>query len=80
MARYSLDKAKIKVLLLEGVHPSAVTHFNAAGYHEVEYLKGALDEQELLEKIQNVHFLGIRSRTHLTEEVFAQAKKLVAVG
>ena len=80
MARYSLDKAKIKVLLLEGVHPSAVTQFNAAGYHEVEYLKGALDEQELLEKIQNVHFLGIRSRTHLTEEVFAQAKKLVAVG
>ena len=80
MARYSLDKAKIKVLLLEGVHPSAVTQFNAAGYHEVEYLKGALDEQELLEKIQNVHFLGIRSRTHLTDEVFAQAKKLVAVG
>lgn len=80
MGRYSLDKAKIKVLLLEGVHPSAVTQFNAAGYHEVEYLKGALDEQELLEKIQNVHFLGIRSRTHLTEEVFAQAKKLVAVG
>ena len=80
MSRYSLDKAKIKVLLLEGVHPSAVTQFNTAGYYEVEYLKGALDEEELLEKIQNVHFLGIRSRTHLTEEVFAQAKKLVAVG
>jgi Phosphoglycerate dehydrogenase and related dehydrogenases len=80
MGRYSLDKAKIKVLLLEGVHPSAVAQFNAAGYHEVEYLKGALDEAELIAKIRDVHFLGIRSRTHLTEQVFAEARKLVAVG
>ena len=80
MGRYSLDKSKIKVLLLEGVHPSAVTQFNGAGYYEVEYLKGALDEDELLAKIKDVHFLGIRSRTHLTEKVFAEARKLVAVG
>lgn len=68
------------MLLLEGVHPSAVTQFNGAGYYEVEYLKGALDEDELLAKIKDVHFLGIRSRTHLTEKVFAEARKLVAVG
>ena len=80
MGRYSLDTSKIKVLLLEGVHPSAVTQFNGAGYYEVEYLKGALDEDELLAKIKDVHFLGIRSRTHLTEKVFAEARKLVAVG
>lgn len=80
MGRYSLDKSKIKVLLLEGVHPSSVAQFNAAGYYEVEYLKGALDEEELLAKIKDVHFLGIRSRTHLTENVFAEARKLVAVG
>lgn len=80
MARYSLDKDKIKVLLLEGVAPSAVEEFNKAGYSNVEYLKGALDKEELLEKIKDVHFLGIRSRTFLTPEVFAAAKKLVAVG
>lgn len=80
MGRYSLDKDKIKVLLLEGVAPSAVEEFNKAGYSNVEYLKGALDKEELLEKIKDVHFLGIRSRTFLTPEVFAAAKKLVAVG
>jgi len=58
MGRYSLDKSKIKVLLLEGVHPSAVTQFNGAGYYEVEYLKGALDEDELLAKIRMCIFSG----------------------
>lgn len=80
MTRYSLDKAKIKVLLLEGVDPSAVELFHQAGYTQVEYLKGALDDAELLEKIRDVHFLGIRSRTHLTEAVLDVAEKLVAVG
>lgn len=80
MGRYSLDKDKIKVLLLEGVAPRAVEEFNKAGYSNVEYLKGALDKEELLEKIKDVHFLGIRSRTFLTPDVFDAAKKLVAVG
>jgi len=80
MGRYSLDKDKIKVLLLEGVAPSAVEEFNKAGYSNVEYLKGALNKEELLEKIKDVHFLGIRSRTFLTPDVFDAAKKLVAVG
>ncbi|MGL4205971.1 MAG: phosphoglycerate dehydrogenase [Aeromonadaceae bacterium] len=80
MSRYSLDKAKIKILLLEGVHPSAVDVFKAAGYSEVEYHKGALDDEALLAKLQDVHFLGIRSRTQLTDAVLAAAPKLVAVG
>ena len=80
MTRYSLDKSKIKVLLLEGVDPSAVELFHQAGYSQVEYLKGALDDAELQEKIRDVHFLGIRSRTHLTEEVLSRAEKLVAIG
>ena len=80
MSRYSLDKAKIKVLLLEGVHPSAVEIFQAAGYSEVEYQKGALDDEALLAKLQDVHFLGIRSRTQLSDAVLAAAPKLVAVG
>ncbi len=80
MVRYSLDKDKIKILLLEGVDPSAVETLKKSGYNNVEYLKKALDHDELIEKIQDVHFLGIRSRTHLTEEVFSYAKKLCAVG
>ena len=76
----SLDKAKIKFLLLEGVHTSAVEMLRNAGYSQIESLPSALPEAQLKEKIADVHFLGIRSRTQLTEEVFAQAHKLAAVG
>lgn len=80
MGRYSLEKDKIKVLLLEGVDPSAVETLNKAGYTNVEYLKKAMDREELLEKVKDVHFLGIRSRTNLTDEIFENAPKLCAVG
>lgn len=80
MSKTSLDKSKIKFLLLEGVHQNAVDTLKAAGYTNIEYLTGSLPEAELKEKIADVHFIGIRSRTHLTEEIFACAKKLVAVG
>ena len=60
MHALSLDKDKIKILLLEGVDPSAVEVLNKAGYTNVEYDKKAYDGQELLDKIENVHFLGIR--------------------
>jgi D-3-phosphoglycerate dehydrogenase len=76
----SLDKAKIKFLLLEGVHASGVDVLRAAGYSQIETLSSALPDEELKRKIADVHFLGIRSRTQLTEEVFAHAHKLVAVG
>ena len=76
----SLEKSKIKILLLEGVDPSAVETLKNAGYTNVEYDKKAYDGQELLDKIENVHFLGIRSRTHLTREVLQHAKRLVGVG
>src|SRR5690349_24799707 len=80
MATNSLDKNKIKFLLLEGIHSSAVDVIRAAGYTQIETVSGALEGEELQRKIADVHFLGIRSRTQLTEEVFAHAKKLVAVG
>ncbi|GAA4341638.1 phosphoglycerate dehydrogenase [Variovorax defluvii] len=80
MSKTSLDKSKIKFLLLEGIHPSAVEVLRAAGYDNVETLSGALPEEELRRRIADVHFLGIRSRTQLTAEVFAAAQKLVAVG
>jgi len=80
MSKTSLDKSKIRILLLEGVHQSAVEAFNAAGYTNIEHLKQSLPEEELIEKIADAHFVGIRSRTQLTEKVFDAAKKLVAVG
>ncbi|MGJ8525821.1 D-3-phosphoglycerate dehydrogenase [Halomonadaceae bacterium LMG 33818] len=80
MAKTSLDKSKIKILLLEGIHQSAVDNLHAAGYSNIERLKTSLSEEDLIEKIKDVHFIGIRSRTQLTEKVFQAAEKLTAVG
>ncbi|CAQ80228.1 phosphoglycerate dehydrogenase [Aliivibrio salmonicida] len=80
MAKVSLEKEKIKILLLEGLHPSCVEVFQADGYTNIEYHKGSLSEEELLEAVKDVHFIGLRSRTQLTQEVFDAANKLVAVG
>ena len=80
MANTSLDKSKIKFLLLEGVHQSALDTLHEAGYTNIEYLKTSLPDDELKERIKDAHFIGIRSRTHLTEEIFAAAEKLIAVG
>ena len=80
MSKTSLDKSKIRFLLLEGVHQNAIDTLNAAGYTNIEYITGALQEAELKEKIADAHFVGIRSRTQLTEEVFECAEKLIAVG
>ena len=80
MAQQSLEKSKIKFLLLEGVHPSARATLQQSGYSNIEEHKKALPLEELKVAIANAHFVGIRSRTQLTQEVFDAAKKLVAVG
>jgi D-3-phosphoglycerate dehydrogenase / 2-oxoglutarate reductase len=80
MAKISLEKDKIKILLLEGLHSSAVETLQAAGYTNIEYHKGSIDEAQLLESIADAHFIGIRSRTNLTEDVISAAKKLVGIG
>ncbi|OMH39552.1 phosphoglycerate dehydrogenase [Motiliproteus sp. MSK22-1] len=76
----SLGKSKIKFLLLEGVHQSAVDALNAAGYSNIDYLATALPEEELIERVKDVHFIGIRSRTQVNEKVLDAANKLLAVG
>ncbi|MEH6577229.1 MAG: phosphoglycerate dehydrogenase [Amphritea sp.] len=76
----SLKKDKIKILLLEGVHQSAVDTLKASGYSNIEYLSTALPEEELIERIKDVHFLGIRSRSQLNDRVLSAAEKLLAVG
>ncbi len=80
MAQQSLEKSKIRILLLEGVHPSAVQTLESAGYHNIESHKKALPTEELKLAIADAHFVGIRSRTQLTEDVLACANKLVAIG
>lgn len=80
MSNNSLSKEKIKILLLEGVHPSAVEELKAKGYSNIEYLKTSLSEEELIAKIADVHFIGIRSRTDLNKNVLSHAKRLVAIG
>ena len=76
----SFDKSKLKILLLEGVHSSAERIFSDAGYQNIETVKTALTGEELKSRLEGVHFLGIRSRTTLTRDIFEAADKLVAVG
>ena len=80
MEKYSLAKDKIKILLLEGLHQSAVQTFKNQGYTNIEYLKTSLPEDQLIERISEAHFVGIRSRTQLTERVLDAANKLMAIG
>ena len=77
---YSLDKEKIKVVLLEGIHKSATDFFQANGYTNIESFSDAPDEAILLEKIKSANIIGIRSRTQLTKEILNSAGKLLAVG
>ena len=76
----SYPRQDIKVLLLEGVSASAVENFRRAGYSQVELHAKSLPEDELKARIADAHIIGIRSRTQLTAEVLAQAKRLIAVG
>lgn len=78
--KVSLDKSKIKFVLFEGVHQSALDTLHAAGYTNIDYYKKALDGDELKEAIKDAHFIGLRSRTHLTAEMIEAAPKLIAVG
>ena len=80
MSKTSLDKSKIKFLMLEGVHPSAIEVLKNAGYSQIETLAKALQGDELKAKLADVHFVGIRSQSQLTADVLSAAPKLVAIG
>ncbi len=75
----SYPKNRIKVLLLENIHSDAVTIMKNEGYN-VTTISGALDEEELCEKIKDVSVIGIRSKTQLTAKVLEHANRLIAVG
>ncbi|MFY7879293.1 MAG: phosphoglycerate dehydrogenase [Lacibacter sp.] len=76
----SYPKEKIKILLLENISETAVKHIKDSGYASVKKLSGALSEEDLIKEIKDVHLLGIRSKTMITEKVLQAAEKLQAIG
>jgi len=80
MEKVSLDKNKIKIVLLEGVHQNALDVLHASGYSNIDYHKKALEGDQLKQAVADAHFVGIRSRTQLTADVLQSARKLVGVG
>ncbi|WP_339710220.1 phosphoglycerate dehydrogenase [uncultured Kriegella sp.] len=75
----SYPKNRIKILLLENVHPAAFDNLSQDGF-SVELVKHSLSEEELIAKIKGVHVLGIRSKTQVTQKVIEAANKLLVVG
>ncbi len=80
MNKTSLAKSKIKILLLEGIHPSAVEAFQVDGYSAIEAHPKALPEARLLETISDAYIVGIRSTTQLTAKVLERASRLMGIG
>ncbi len=79
IALTSFPKQEIKVLLLENVHASAHDIFGAEGY-QVEAVPRALREEELVERLPEIHLLGIRSKTRVTARALEAGKRLLSVG
>ena len=79
-ANLSLPKDQIRILLLEGVAQTAVDALNAAGYTNIDHRKTALDVADLIEALQGVRLLGIRSRTQITEPIVEAVPRLMAIG
>ncbi|RYG41911.1 MAG: phosphoglycerate dehydrogenase, partial [Chitinophagaceae bacterium] len=76
----SYPKEKVNILFLENISDSALKLFRDAGYSSVRKLTGALPEEELIKEIKDVHLLGIRSKTQITQKVLDAAAKLQAIG
>lgn len=76
--RWSYPRSRMRILLLENIHPAAVERLTEAGY-QVESITGALDEDALIERLKGVHVLGVRSKTEVTARVLAYADRLMAV-
>ncbi|CAB4252233.1 similar to Saccharomyces cerevisiae YIL074C SER33 3-phosphoglycerate dehydrogenase, catalyzes the first step in serine and glycine biosynthesis [Maudiozyma barnettii] len=73
------SKSDIKILLLENINSQAIVSFRDQAY-QVESYRDALPESVLIEKIRDVHAIGIRSKTMLSKEVLKQAKNLMVIG
>ena len=80
MTKTSLDKSKIKILLLEGIHPSAVEKFRQDGYDNIECHQKSLTGAALEQAAADAYFVGIRSATQLQRAFFESASRLTGVG
>lgn len=80
METLSYPKNKIKVVLLENIHPRAVEIFHDEGFTNLEHLGSALKDEELISKIKDAHLVGIRSGTHITKDVLSHCNKLLSIG
>ncbi|QQQ18741.1 phosphoglycerate dehydrogenase [Brevundimonas vitis] len=78
IGRWSFPRSRIRMLLLENIHPAAVQRLEEEGY-SVQSMKGALDEDDLIAAIKGVHVLGIRSKTTVSARVLEQADRLMAI-
>ena len=76
--RWSYPRSRIRILLLENVHPAAVARLEKAGY-TVETEASALDEDALIARLRGVHVLGVRSKTRVSARVLDAADRLMAV-
>jgi D-3-phosphoglycerate dehydrogenase len=76
----SYPKDKIKILMLENISEAAIKVFKDAGYTDIKKVTGALSEEQLINEIRNVHMVGIRSKTQITQKVLDHAEKLQAIG
>ena len=76
----SYPKEKIRILFLENISDAAVKNFSQQGYIQTQKITKALSEEELIKEIKDVHILGIRSKTHITQNILDAAKKLQAIG
>ena len=80
MKKLSFNKSRIKFLFLEGLHANATDALTRDGYTAVRNLAKSLTGDALKTALADIHFLGIRSRTEITEEMLAAAPKLIAIG
>lgn len=76
----SYPKEKIKILFLENISDAAIQLFRDNGYTDIKKISGALSEEELINAVKDIHLLGIRSKTQITEKVLQHAAKLQAIG
>lgn len=79
-ATTSYPKERINILFLENISDKAVQYFKQQGYANVKKIAGALSEEELIKEVKDVHLIGIRSKTQITQKVLEAAKKLQAIG
>ncbi|OFY64424.1 MAG: D-3-phosphoglycerate dehydrogenase [Bacteroidetes bacterium RIFCSPLOWO2_02_FULL_36_8] len=80
MSKFSYPKEKIKVLLLENIHPVAIKLFRDSGYTNIESVNSSLDELSLSEKLANTRILGFRSKTEIRSSLLQKFPKLLTLG